>query len=558
MARRGARPARPRRHRACAVLPVRRSCRRRVRPRRPLGRGARSFDGRRDRHGCRLRPPGVDRRADPPGSRDRHAVGRRRGHPLAARRLPAADHGRATRRGEPAVGPRRRRGQGGGVAFRPAGDGRGDHSGELAVDAAGGGRGPGGADGDHRVGPGHGRVAPGDHRPMAGGGQSADLLRDDSGFEPLGTSGLRCLRNLSQDPDGGPGPAAYASVSERSRSGAMRTERDSMGEVAVPDDAYYGASTQRAVDNFPISDLRFGRRLIQALGMIKSAAASVNSVSGLVPADKAEAIVTASEEVVVGVHDAQFVVDLFQTGSGTSSNMNANEVIANRATELLGGVRGSKLVHPNDHVNAGQSSNDVIPTAIHVAAVAALREDTIPALDRLATALAAKATEFDHIIKSGRTHLMDATPIRLGQEFGGYAAQVRKGADRLEKVLPELEELALGGTAVGTGINAHPGFAADVIALVAKRTGSPFREADNHFEAQAAKDAAGAASGALKTVAVSLFKVANDIRWLSSGPRTAIGEIKLPENQPGSSIMPGKVNPVMAESVMPVLAHNLI
>ena len=335
----------------------------------------------------------------------------------------------------------------------------------------------------------------------------------------------------------------------------MRTERDSMGEVAVPDDAYYGASTQRAVDNFPISDLRFGRRLIQALGLIKSSAATVNSVSGLVPADKAEAIVTASEEVVVGVHDAQFVVDLFQTGSGTSSNMNANEVIANRATELLGGKRGSKLVHPNDHVNAGQSSNDVIPTAIHVAAVAALREDTIPALDHLAEALAAKAVEFDHIVKSGRTHLMDATPIRLGQEFSGYAAQVRKGAERVRASLPGLEELALGGTAVGTGINAPPGFAADVIALIAKRTGSPFREADNHFEAQAAKDAAVAASGALKTVAVSLFKVANDIRWLSSGPRTAIGEIKLPENQPGSSIMPGKVNPVMAESVMQVVAQ---
>ena len=335
----------------------------------------------------------------------------------------------------------------------------------------------------------------------------------------------------------------------------MRTERDSMGEVAVPDDAYYGASTQRAVDNFPISDLRFGRRLIQALGLIKSSAATVNSVSGLVPADKAEAIVTASEEVVVGVHDAQFVVDLFQTGSGTSSNMNANEVIANRATELLGGKRGSKLVHPNDHINAGQSSNDVIPTAIHVAAVAALREDTIPALDHLAEALAAKAVEFDHIVKSGRTHLMDATPIRLGQEFSGYAAQVRKGAERVRASLPGLEELALGGTAVGTGINAPPGFAADVIALIAKRTGSPFREADNHFEAQAAKDAAVAASGALKTVAVSLFKVANDIRWLSSGPRTAIGEIKLPENQPGSSIMPGKVNPVMAESVMQVVAQ---
>jgi len=335
----------------------------------------------------------------------------------------------------------------------------------------------------------------------------------------------------------------------------MRIERDSMGEVAVPEDAYYGASTQRAVDNFPISDLRFGRRLIQALGLIKSSAATVNAASGLVPQDKADAIVTAAEEVVAGVHDQQFVVDLFQTGSGTSSNMNANEVIANRATELLGGERGSKLVHPNDHVNAGQSSNDVIPTAIHVAAVAALREDTIPALDRLAIALDAKAAEFDHIVKSGRTHLMDATPIRLGQEFGGYAAQVRKSAERVRAALPGLEELALGGTAVGTGINAPPGFAASVIAHLAERTGHPFREADNHFEAQAAKDAAVAASGALKATAVALFKIANDIRWLGSGPRTAIGEIKLPENQPGSSIMPGKVNPVMAESVMQVVAQ---
>ena len=335
----------------------------------------------------------------------------------------------------------------------------------------------------------------------------------------------------------------------------MRIERDSMGEVEVPDDAYYGASTQRAVDNFPISDLRFGRRLIQALGMVKSAAASVNGASGQVPSDKADAIVTAAEEVAAGTHDAQFVVDLFQTGSGTSSNMNANEVIANRATELLGGERGSKLVHPNDHVNAGQSSNDVIPTAIHIAAVAALREDTIPALERLADALDAKAAQFDHIVKSGRTHLMDATPVRLGQEFGGYAAQVRKGAARVGAALPGLEELALGGTAVGTGINAPPGFAAAVIARIADRTGYPFREADNHFEAQGAKDAAVAASGALKTVAVSLFKVANDLRWLNSGPRTAIGEIRLPENQPGSSIMPGKVNPVMAESVMQVVAQ---
>jgi len=335
----------------------------------------------------------------------------------------------------------------------------------------------------------------------------------------------------------------------------MRTERDSMGEMQVPDDAYYGASTQRAVENFPISNLRFGRRLIAALGMIKSAAVEENAARGIVPTEISGAIRTAAEEVVAGTLDGEFVLDVFQTGSGTSSNMNANEVIANRANELLGEPRGSKKVHPNDHVNAGQSSNDVIPAAIHIAAVAALREDTIPALDRLAVALDHKAEEFDHIVKTGRTHLMDATPIRLGQEFSGYAAQVRLGARRLEAALPGLEELALGGTAVGTGINTPAGFAAAVIARMAERTGYPFKEAANHFEAQAAKDAAVFASGALKTVAVSLFKVANDIRWLGSGPRTAIGEISLPATQPGSSIMPGKVNPVMTESVMQVAAQ---
>ena len=271
----------------------------------------------------------------------------------------------------------------------------------------------------------------------------------------------------------------------------MRIERDSMGEMQVPDDAYYGASTQRAVENFPISDLRFGRRLIAALGMIKSAAAEENASRGIIPADVAKAVRTAAEEVVAGTLDSQFVLDVFQTGSGTSSNMNANEVIANRANELLGEPRGSKKVHPNDHVNAGQSSNDVIPAAIHIAAVAALREDTIPALTRLAEALDDKAEEFDHIVKTGRTHLMDATPIRLGQEFSGYAAQVRLGAQRLELALPGLEELALGGTAVGTGINTPAGFAAGVIARMAERTGYPFQEAANHFEAQAAKDARG-------------------------------------------------------------------
>jgi fumarate hydratase class II len=335
----------------------------------------------------------------------------------------------------------------------------------------------------------------------------------------------------------------------------MRIEKDSMGDVQVPDDAYYGASTQRAVDNFPISNLRFTRRMIEALGLIKGSAAAVNFGLGLITKEQAEAIGRAAEEVLEGVHDDQFVVDIFQTGSGTSSNMNANEVIANRATELLGGKRGEKRVHPNDHVNASQSSNDVIPTAIHIAAVATLRQTTIPALDRLAAALEAKATEFDPIVKSGRTHLMDATPVRLGQEFAGYAAQVRKGIERIEATLPGLEELALGGTAVGTGINAPEGFAQDTIARIAERTGYAFREADDHFEAQGAKDATVFASGALKSVATALFKIANDIRWLGSGPRTAIGELTLPPTQPGSSIMPGKVNPVMAESVMQVVAQ---
>ncbi|MEE8498389.1 MAG: class II fumarate hydratase [Acidimicrobiia bacterium] len=335
----------------------------------------------------------------------------------------------------------------------------------------------------------------------------------------------------------------------------MRIEKDSMGEIQVPDDAYYGASTQRAVDNFPISDLRFTRRMIAALGLIKGSAASVNLGLGLISAEQAEAIGRAAEEVIEGVHDDQFVVDIFQTGSGTSTNMNVNEVIANRATELLGGERGEKLVHPNDHVNASQSSNDVIPTAIHIAAVTTLRETTIPALERLVVALEAKAVEFDPIVKSGRTHLMDATPVRLGQEFGGYATQVRKGVERIEATLSGLEELALGGTAVGTGINAPEGFARDTIAMVADRTGYRFTEAGDHFEAQGAKDAAVFASGALKTVATALFKIANDIRWLGSGPRTAIGELALPATQPGSSIMPGKVNPVMAESVMQVVAQ---
>jgi fumarate hydratase class II len=335
----------------------------------------------------------------------------------------------------------------------------------------------------------------------------------------------------------------------------MRIERDSMGEVQVPDGAYYGASTQRAVDNFPISNLRFGRTFIWALGLIKAAAAVTNEANGSVDPDLAAAIVSAAEQVMAGDLDDHFVLDIFQTGSGTSTNMNANEVIANRATEILGGELGSKLVHPNDHVNAGQSSNDAIPTAIHVAAVAGIEQNLLPALDALADSLDAKAVEFDGILKSGRTHLMDATPVRLGQEFGGYATQVRNGAERIRKVLPELLELALGGTAVGTGINAPDGFAAATIAEMARRSGYPFVEAPNHFEAQAAKDATVNASGALKTVAVSLFKIANDLRWLSSGPRTGIAEISLPSLQPGSSIMPGKVNPVIAEMMMQVAAQ---
>ena len=335
----------------------------------------------------------------------------------------------------------------------------------------------------------------------------------------------------------------------------MRIERDSMGEVAVPDDAYYGASTQRAVDNFPISDLRFGRRFIWALGLIKTAAAETNASIGTVDADTAAAIVTAGEEMMAGKFDDQFVVDIFQTGSGTSTNTNANEVLANRATEILGGEIGSKLVHPNDHVNASQSSNDVIPTAMHMTAVAAIEEDLLPALRELQKGLEAKAIEFDDVLKSGRTHLQDATPIRLGQEFSGYAAQVAKGIDRIEAVEAELLELALGGTAVGTGINAPEGFASGAIEAMNRRSGYEFREADNHFEAQAAKDAYVNASGVLKTVATSLFKISNDLRWLSSGPRNAIGEITLPSLQPGSSIMPGKVNPVIPEAVMMIASR---
>ncbi|MBX6377873.1 MAG: class II fumarate hydratase [Clostridia bacterium] len=334
----------------------------------------------------------------------------------------------------------------------------------------------------------------------------------------------------------------------------FRTERDSMGEMQVPADAYYGASTQRAVLNFPISGLRFPRGFIRALGLIKRAAAEVNADLGLLDAERSRAIVQAAQEVADGRWDDQFVVDVFQTGSGTSTNMNANEVIANRAAEILGEGRGSRRVHPNDHVNMGQSSNDVIPTAIHIAAVTSLHEELLPALGRLRDGLAEKAAAFDDIVKIGRTHLQDATPIRLGQEFSGYASQVEHGIRRLQRAVEDLAELALGGTAVGTGINTHPEFAPRVIARLNQLTGLQFREAENHFEAQAARDAAVAASGALRTVAVSLMKIANDIRWLGSGPRCGIGELRLPAVQPGSSIMPGKVNPVIAESLMMVCA----
>jgi len=335
----------------------------------------------------------------------------------------------------------------------------------------------------------------------------------------------------------------------------FRVEKDSMGEVKVPADAYYGASTQRAVDNFPISSHRFGRGFISALGLIKGSAADIANGQGHLDEKKAAAIRRAADEVMEGRLDGQFVLDIFQTGSGTSTNTNANEVIAGRATEIMGGEPEARLVHPNDDVNFGQSSNDVIPTAIHVSAVVAIREDLMPGLSGLAESLEAKAEEFGDVVKSGRTHLMDATPVTLGQEFGGWGAQVRNGIDRLDKLLPELEELALGGTAVGTGINAPAGFAAAVIALMAERTGYPFREADDHFEAQGAKDAVVMASGVLKTIAVSLFKIANDIRFLGSGPTSGIAEIKIPDLQPGSSIMPGKVNPVMSEMMMQVAAQ---
>jgi fumarate hydratase class II len=334
-----------------------------------------------------------------------------------------------------------------------------------------------------------------------------------------------------------------------------RIEEDSLGEMKVPADAYWGAQTQRAVENFPISGVTFPRRFIRALGIVKKSAALSNLDLELVPEEKGEAIVEAADEVIAGEHDDQFPVDVFQTGSGTSTNMNANEVIANRATEVYGGEIGTREIHPNDHVNYGQSSNDVIPTAMHVAALEAVEKDVIPALDTLRSALEDKEAEFDDVVKTGRTHLQDATPITLGQEFSGYRTQIEKGLARVDNTRKHLAELALGGTAVGTGLNTHPDFPGLAAEYITKETGVQFREADNHFEAQAAHDAMGEAHGALKTVAGSMHKIANDLRLLASGPRNGLGELEQPENQPGSSIMPGKVNPVVAEAVNQVYAQ---
>ena len=324
----------------------------------------------------------------------------------------------------------------------------------------------------------------------------------------------------------------------------------------VPFDALYGATTQRAVLNFPVSGYRFGRPFIRALGLIKWAAAQANRDLSRLDQERAHLIVQAAEELIDGTLDRHFPIDIFQTGSGTSTNMNANEVIANRVSQIAGEPIGSKdPVHPNDHVNMGQSSNDVIPTAIHVAVGESIRNDLMPALEHLQHGLEAKTQEFWDVIKIGRTHLMDATPVRLGQEFSGYAKQIEHGKLRVGNAIAAVEELALGGTAVGTGLNTHPEFAGRVMGYLWNRTGIAFREARNHFEAQAAKDGLVEASGELRTLAVSLFKVANDIRWLSSGPRCGIGEMQLPATQPGSSIMPGKVNPVLCESVMQVSAQ---
>ena len=335
----------------------------------------------------------------------------------------------------------------------------------------------------------------------------------------------------------------------------VRVERDSMGPMDVPAEALYGASTMRAVLNFPISNLRFPRAFIRALGLVKLAAAKTNMSLGLLDQKIGDAIVAAAREVSDGNLDEHFVLDIFQTGSGTSTNTNANEVIANRASQILGGDLGSRLVHPNDHVNMGQSSNDVIPTSIHLAALLAIKEDLIPGLNRLASELKAKSEKFWPVIKTGRTHLQDATPIRLGQVFLGFAGQAENGVRRLGRAEDALAEVALGGTAVGTGVNTHPEFSAKTCQLLSEMTGVRIRETDNHFQAQATLDALVEASGTLKTVAVSMHKIANDVRLMACGPRAGLGEITVPEVQPGSSIMPGKVNPVISESVIQVVAQ---
>ncbi len=332
-----------------------------------------------------------------------------------------------------------------------------------------------------------------------------------------------------------------------------RVERDSLGEVRVPQGAYWGAQTQRAIENFPISGRRFPRAFIRALGLVKLCAARVNRELGLLEERLARAIERAAREVADGKLDEHFPLDVFQTGSGTSTNMNANEVIANRACEFLGAERGDKsAVHPNDHVNRGQSSNDVIPSCIHISAALRIHEGLLPALEHLQSVLERKAQEFDDIIKTGRTHLMDAMPVRLGQEFGGYAAQVALARERIEAVLPRVYELALGGTAVGTGVNTHPEFGERIAQALAEETGLPFREARNHFAAQGAMETAAELMGVLKALAVALYKIANDLRWMNSGPQAGLREIQLPALQPGSSIMPGKVNPVIPEAVMMV------
>ena len=336
----------------------------------------------------------------------------------------------------------------------------------------------------------------------------------------------------------------------------MRKEKDSMGDMQIPDDAYYGAQTQRAVENFPISGITISKSMIQALGKIKRSAAIVNHELGLLDDDRKNAIVQAADEIIEGKFDSQFPVDIYQTGSGTSSNMNCNEILSNRASEIMGGKIGAKdPVHPNDHVNLGQSSNDVIPTAIHIAANTMLEEELIPALQNLANELDKKATAFSDIVKIGRTHLQDAPPITLGQEFSGYAQMVKNGIKRIQNAQGFLSELALGGTAVGTGINTKAQFGTHMAKEITRFTGITFVEASNHFEAQGAQDAAVETSGALKTVAVSLSKIANDIRWLGSGPRAGLGELILPAVQPGSSIMPGKTNPVICEAMIQACAQ---